>query len=113
MNDLNSLLNEYSKITDKILKELHNEEYDKVNISLENREEIINEIRKISYDSNELKGISVSLNLKERENDLIKALKGRINEKIAALSKISEIKYANSEYKKAYTVESIFINKKI
>jgi len=113
MDNLNNLLNEFSKITDKVIENLENEEYDQVNLSLENREKIIDEIKNIDYTKEEFGSISVSLNLEEKEKKLSTALKGRFNEKKEVLGRISKAKHANSEYKKAYSVESIFISKKI
>lgn len=113
MDNLNDLLNEFSIATGKIIEELKNEEYDQVNLNLDNREEIINKIKRIDYDRVEFNKISLSLNLEEKEKELVKSTGNRIKEKRDALSRISEAKFANSEYKKAYSVESIFINKKI
>lgn len=113
MDNLNNLLNEFSKITDKVIENLENEEYDQVNLNLENREKIINEIKNIDYTIEKFKSISLSLNLEEKEKKLNTALEGRLNEKKVALTRISKAKHANSEYKKAYSVESIFISKKI
>jgi len=113
MDNINDLLNKFSKITEKIIEELKNEEYDQVNLSLDNREEIIYKIKRIDYDRDEFNKISLSLNLIEKEKNLGRALKNRLSEKRDCLNKMSEAKYVSSEYKKAYSVESIFINKKI
>lgn len=113
MDRLNELLNEYSKITDKILSELKNEEYDQVNLSLENRKKIIGKIEKINYDRDEFKRIGSLLNLEEKEKELNNALEEKLIEKKDALGRISKAKHVNKEYKKAYSVDSIFINKKI
>lgn len=113
MDNLNNLLNKFSEITDKVIENLENEEYDQVNLSLENREKIINEIKNIDYAIEEFKSISLSLNLEEKEKKLNSALEEKFNEKKEVLDRISKAKHANSEYKKAYSVDSIFINKKI
>jgi hypothetical protein len=113
MDNINDLLNEFSKTTEKIIEELENEKYDQVNLSLDNREEIINKIKNLDYDKDELNRISLSLNLAEKEKEMDKAMRSRFKEKRDALNRISEAKYVNSKYKKAYSVQSIFINKKI
>lgn len=110
---MNYLLNEFSITTDKILEEMQNQEYDQVNFSLDNRKEIINKINEIDYNRDEFTRVSLSLNLAEKEKCLDKALKERFQEKRDVLKRISEAKHANQEYHKAYSVESIFISKKI
>lgn len=113
MDNLNNLLNEFSEITDKVIENLENEEYDQVNLSLENREKIINEIKNIDYTIEEFKSISLSLNLEEKEKKLNSALEEKINEKKEVLGRISKAKHVSKEYRKVYSVDSIFINKKI
>lgn len=113
MDNINQLFNEFAELTDLIIKELENEKLDLVNLNLDKREEIINKIKNLEYTKEKFKSISISLNLEEKEKKLNAALKGRFNEKKQVLARISKAKHANSEYKKAYSVESIFINKKI
>lgn len=113
MDKLNELLNEFSRLTDKILEELPNQEYDQVNLSLDHREEIINQIKEIKYDRAEFNKISLLLNLEKEEIKLNKALKEKFTEKKDALDRISKAKHVSKEYRKVYSVDSIFINKKI
>jgi hypothetical protein len=111
--DLKSGLKEYKNITLEIINSLEKEDYDALGQLISNRQNIIDEIDKLSYSKEEFVKICKELDILMIQQKLVKL----INEKKASLrnnmNNLATSQNANKSYNRRYSVDSIFFNKKI
>lgn len=111
--DLKDGLKDYKNITLDIINSLEKEDYDVLEQLISNRQNIIDEIDKLSYSKEEFVKICKELDILMLQQKLVKL----INEKKASLrnnmNNLATSQNANKSYNRRYSVDSIFFNKKI
>ncbi|MPN56083.1 hypothetical protein SDC9_203769 [bioreactor metagenome] len=110
---LRYFLQEFREKTIEIINLLENEEYDKMDEALSEREEIINSIREINTENDIFKGLCVNLKiipLEQKLNSMLNLKKVEIQQE---LNKINNKTSANKNYNKAFSVDSLYLSKKV
>lgn len=113
INILYEYLTCYKNITIKLIELLENEEYDSLDYLINDRQKLIENMKKINYTKDQFKHICENfkmLIIEQKLNSLMNEKKATIK---SELNKISISKNANKTYKRGYAVDSIFFNKKI
>lgn len=112
-NELKTLLEKYKNISLNILMLAHSEEYDPIETLINERQSIINSINNINYKKEEFIDISNKLGLKELEFKLAKLLELKKEKAKKQMEDFVNSKNANNNYKKNYSVDSLFFNKQV
>lgn len=106
-------LSQFREKTIELINLLEKEEYDKLDDVLNSREKIIKHIRGIGSDSDVFKELCVSLKiipLEQKLNSILNLKKSKIQKE---LNKISNKTSANKTYNKSFSVDSLYLSKKI
>lgn len=112
-NTLYEYLTCYNNITIKLIELVENEQYDILDQLINDRQKLIENMKKINYTKEEFKHICGKfkmLIIEQKLNSLMNQQKAKLR---SELNKISISKNANKTYKRGYAVDSIFFNKKI
>lgn len=103
----------FNEISIKLIESLENQDYDSLEVQLNNRERIIEEINRLSFDPVEFKFISDEFRILETENKLNKLFVENRQKLRAEIDKLNSSKRANNNYQRSYNSDSLFFNKKI
>ncbi|MPN01320.1 hypothetical protein SDC9_148529 [bioreactor metagenome] len=106
-------LQQFREKTIEIINLLEHEEYDKLDEALNKREEIIKSITQIHSDSDVFKGLCVNLKIIPLEQKLNSILNSKKSEIQKELNKISNKTSANKNYNKSFSVDSLYLSKKV
>jgi hypothetical protein len=112
-NTLKEDLITFKNITLSIIQELEREEYDRLEGLIEKREEIMNSIKGLSYNSAEFKTVCDGLQLMQLEQKATKLLTDKKTKIRADMDTVKVAKKANNNYQKKFQPDSLFFNKKI
>lgn len=114
MEYIQSLLSEFRNITIKAIDDLRNEKYEELNLYLEEREKIINQLRETKYDSNSFIIIVNSLELEKWEKEFNKIMNEKRQNLLIKIKTVSNSMTANDKYINSMkNYSSYFFNKKI
>jgi len=113
MENLKVLLSQYRELTEKINLSLENDNYDKLDELLNKRGELIEYIDRLKYSQNEFIKISEEIGLAILEEKLNIAFINKRIELKNNLNKLNKGSNVNKTYNKKYSVDSIFLNKKL
>jgi hypothetical protein len=113
MSDIKEYMVQYKETSIKLIEALNNEEYDKLNILLDDRQKLIELLKNYNYTSKEFKDICEELDILYIQRELEEKMKNRMNDAKEELKKIHANKSINKNYNKVQYVDSIFFNKKI
>lgn len=108
--DVFEIIVEYKNISQEILESLSKEDFDEVEILLDKREEIINQIK--DEDKKVITEAIKKLNLIELEQKIQTALNEKYQNIREQLKRFNENKTAAKAYLNKETLDSIFLNKK-
>jgi uncharacterized Zn ribbon protein len=111
---LQELLGRYKASTEDVISAVENEEVERFEACVENRQRIIEDISLLSYEKEDFAGICKDLNiigLQQRLNSLVEVKKVQLKNKV---SEISEKKNANKSYmNSSNTFNRNFFNTKV
>lgn len=111
--NLQTYLNEYKKITEKIKSELIEEKYEKIDELLDKRADVVSSINKLSYKKDEFINIASEMKLSDLEREMNKLLtekKDQLQNKVVG---IKRNRIAANQYRKKFSVNPFYISKKI
>lgn len=106
-------LSQFRGKTIELINFLEKEEYDKLDEVLNDREEIINLIAEISSEKGIFRGLCANMKiipLEQKLNSMLNLKKSDIQKE---LSKISNKTSANKNYNKSFSVDSLYLSKKV
>jgi hypothetical protein len=112
-NYLIESMHSFKEVTLKLIEVLKRESYDTLEILLNDRESIIENLKQENYDIDEFKRICIELKLVEIENVLVRLMNTRKQQAKSEMDKIKTVQKANNNYQKSYNADSLFFNKKI
>lgn len=109
---MDDLLKEYAELSKVALKELDKEDFENLEVLLEQREVLLKEIVKLNDGNAEIKELIKKYEILELEKDLVEKLKNKKEKVRENLNNIRKMKAMNSQYRDAAGKVS-FLNKKI
>lgn len=109
---MDDLLKEYAELSKVALKELDKEDFENLEVLLEQREVLLKEIVKLNDGNAEIKELIKKYEILELEKDLVEKLKNKKEKVRENLSNIRKMKAMNSQYRDAAGKVS-FLNKQI
>lgn len=112
-NQLKILLGKYQNISLNILKLTYDEEYDSMEALINERQAIINNINNLDYTKDEFINIAKELKIEELEFKINKLLQLKKEQSKKQMEDFITSKNANNNYKKNYSIDSLFFNKKV
>lgn len=111
---LNEFLTEYKALTIKIIEKLNKAEYDnEVDELFNGRQELINNINKLSYEGQAFRDIVGKLQLMEAENSLNELINTKKHEIQMHMADLKKGKNARNAYSKRFNVGAVYMSKKI
>jgi len=110
---LEEYLKKFASITNFLLLQVEQENFDGLQLNLEERQKIIDEINGLSYDVKAFRNISEKYELTKLEEKLATLMKAKKAMLRVEMNKISKEKAVSKNYRKRNSVDSIFLNKKI
>lgn len=113
MEKLRESLMNFQRLTAALINILKLEDYDAIDEVLNEREEIINTVRTLNYNSKDFKRISSELRLSELETVLNKLLNEKRQFVRDQMNKLKTSKMANNNYQRSFKPDSMFFSKKI
>lgn len=103
----------FREITKNMLSELEKEEYDKLEIFLKERENIIDILKSSSFSQDDFKNICKELQLIDLEQKLTNMMNEKRHRVRTEMEKTNSVRKANNNYQKSFKPDSLFFNKKI
>lgn len=114
MENLEAMLKEFRNITLKLIDALREEQFDNINLYLDNREKIINEINETNYDSTLFKSLAASFELLKLEDEVNRLMAEKKQSILVRIRNINKSMVANGKYANSMkNYSSYFFNKKI
>lgn len=113
MDDLKEGLIEFKELTEKLIGNLKEEQFDNVENFFNKRQKIIKQLSEINYSKEEFIQLSKELNIMELDNTLGKLINEKQTEIKEELTKIKTQKKANKQYNKGFYNNSNVLSKKI
>ncbi|SKA72706.1 hypothetical protein SAMN05428976_10134 [Clostridium sp. USBA 49] len=113
MDNLRENLLNFKKITESLINEIKEENYNSLEDIFNKREIVINTIKKIDYNLEDFKNISSELKLLEMERELNILINEKRQFIVEEINKLKTYKRANNNYQKNFKPDSIFFSKKI
>lgn len=111
--NLEAYIKEYKNITEKVKVSLVNEKYEEISDLLNQREEIIKDINKLSYKKEEFISIANDIKLFDLDREMNAMLNEKKNEFENKYINIRKSKAAANKYRKKFSVNPFYISKKI
>lgn len=112
MENLRKLLIEYKEVSQEMIRDLNNENYDNLNEHLIKRQNIIDFISSNKYEHAIFIKINEEINLTTVEQNLNHLMVEKFNKTKIELKKIAIEKSVNNNYNNTGYVDSIYFNKK-
>ncbi|WP_297417071.1 hypothetical protein [Clostridium sp.] len=109
MTTLRNLLEEYRNITLKLIEKTKNGE-DLTNL-IKQSNNILDEVRKVEYNKNELEEILIELNIENLENELRLTIKQEMVKIKKKIENIRTIKIARQTYRNSHREIKLFIGR--
>lgn len=109
---MDDLLKEYAELSKVALKELDKEEFENLEVLLEQREVLLKEIVKLNDGDTKIKELIKKYEVLEIERDFVEKLKNKKEKVRENLNNIRKMKAMNSQYRGAAGKVS-FLNKQI
>lgn len=109
---MDNLLKEYAELSKVALKELDKEDFENLEVLLEQREVLLKEIVKLNDGNAEIKELIKKYEVLELEKDLVEKLKKKKEKVRENLNNIRKMKAMNNQYRDAAGKVS-FLNKQI
>lgn len=113
MEKLRENLIDFQRLTAALINALNKEDYNALDMIFNEREEIINSIKRLDYVSEDFKKISSELRLSELEDSLNKLLNEKRQSVREQMNRLKASKMANNNYQKSFKSDSMFFSKKI
>lgn len=110
---LKAHLSHYRELTLNLIKAIEEDNLDDLDKFLEAREKIIENINSMNYDKEIFKELCTNFKLVPLQEKLTFLMNERKNSLRKDMDKLSESKNANKSYKKRFSVDAIYFNKKI
>ncbi|WP_055071330.1 hypothetical protein [Clostridium massiliamazoniense] len=109
---MDDLLKEYAELSKVALKELDKEEFENLEVLLEQRAVLLKEIVKLNDGNAEIKELIKKYEVLEIERDFVEKLKNKKEKVRENLNNIRKMKAMNSQYRDA-AGKVFFLNKQI
>lgn len=113
MSELRELIAKFNNKTELIIDCLEKEEYDRLEILLNDRQRIIDIINSLSFPNSEFYYFCNEYNISNLQNKCNELFKVKMFQTREELKKISLSKSVSKQYYQENYVESIYFNKKI
>lgn len=112
MNNLRELVLKFKNKTISIINCLENEDFEKLEEVLEERQGVIEKINHLSYSKEDFSALAKEFDLIELENRCNKLFENKKSQAREELKKIAVNKNMNKQYNQCNYVDSIYFNKK-
>jgi Icc-related predicted phosphoesterase len=113
MKDLKSYLEEYKQISLDMIKIIQSENYEYIEDKLNQRQEIINNLNKTTYEKNKFKEIFVNLGLEDIQKQVNSILQEKLHNIKENIEKSKQSRLANKSYNNINRNNYNFLNKKV
>lgn len=114
MKDVKTLVLEYRDITVNMIDAVNEEKFEKLNVLIESREEILNTLKKLEmYNKNEVVANFKNLDIMSLEKKVKKLTEDKFNDVKEKLRSINSNQIVNKKYYKDFSGNPLFFNKKI
>lgn len=110
---LKQFLIRFKELTINLIECLEKEKYESLESLFNDRQIVIDDISKLSYEKESFKAISSELQLMPLQQKLTILMNQRRGEVKQELDKLSASKTASNSYNTKYKVDALFFNKKI
>ena len=113
MKELTQKLVGFKQVTIELITALQQDEIDKLDDLLDNRQMVIENIEKLQYTTKEFTSICDELDILNVEHELLELMQEKKESTKQELNKIQLTKNAKNNYNKSFYVNSGMFNKKI
>lgn len=113
LKNLEGYLEEYKNITLKLILSLEKDDIDSLTTLLNKRDDLINKLKSISYESLDFKEVCSRLDILPLEQKLTTITRKKMDYIRGEIERLGENKTANKSYNKKFSVDSIYLSKKI
>jgi len=113
MKELIQELTQYKQLTLGLMEALNHDEVYKIDILLNSRQMVIENIEKLQYTTEEFADICNKLNILNIQHELLELMQTKKDDTKEELKKIQLTKNANSNYNKSFYDSVAIFNKKI
>lgn len=111
--NLKDIMNNFKELTLMLITSVENEEYDRLDFLINERQKLIDKMELLNYTREEFKEVCIGLQILPLQQKLTTIMNSSKNKIRNELDKMATSKTANKNYNKGFKVDAIFFNKQI
>ncbi|MBZ9624579.1 hypothetical protein G9F71_017140 [Clostridium sp. FP2] len=113
MNELTQKLVQFKQVTMELIRALQQDEINKLDVLLDSRQMLIEDMEKLQYTTEEFANICNELGILKVQHELLELMQLKKEDTKQELNRIQLTKNANNNYNKSFYANSSMFNKQI